>query len=250
MGVPQGSILGPFLFLVYINDLPYMMASLSDIILFADDTSLIFKVDRKDADVLHVNESLAVLSKWFAANNLLLNANKTKCIKFSLPNVPQVGLNLMLDGKKLDAITETVFLGVTIDSKLQWGAHIGTLSGRLSSAAYAVRKIRQLTDVATARLVYYAYFHSIMSYGILLWGSAADADSIFILQKRTIRAIYKMGPRESLRNIFGEIDIITLPSLYILESILYVRKNLGLFKIRSDLHDKNTRRKHEIVLPK
>ena len=163
MGVPQGSIVGPFLFLVYINDLSYRMANLSDIILFADDTSLIFKIDRKDTDVLHVNDSLAVLSKWFAANNLLLNANKTKCIKFSLPNVPQVGLNLKLDGKKLVAITETIFLGITLDSKLQWGAHIRTLSGRLSSAAYAVRKIRQLTDIATARLVYFSYFHSIMS---------------------------------------------------------------------------------------
>ena len=92
-----------------------------------------------------------------------------------------MGLNLKLDGKKLDAITETVFLGITLDSKLQWGAHIRALSGRLSSAAYAVTKIRQLTDIATARLVYFAYFHSIMSYGVLLWGSAADVDSIFIL---------------------------------------------------------------------
>ena len=107
-----------------------------------------------------------------------------------------------------------------------------------------------MTDIATARLVYFAYFHSIMSYGVLLWGSAADVDSIFILQKRAICAIYKMGPRESLRNKFKEIDILTLPSLYILESILYVRKNLGLFKIRSDFLNINTRSKTEIVLPK
>ena len=76
-----------------------MMAKLSDIMLFADDTSLIFKIVRKDKD--DWNESLIVLSKWFAANNLLLNANKTKCLKCSLPNIPQVGLNLKLDRQRL-----------------------------------------------------------------------------------------------------------------------------------------------------
>ena len=84
MGVPQGSILEPFLSLVYINDLPYMMANLPVKILFADDTSLIFKIDRKDTDVFHIKESLDVLSRWFAANDLLLNAKKTKCLKFTV----------------------------------------------------------------------------------------------------------------------------------------------------------------------
>ena len=250
MGRPQGSILGPFLFLAYINDLPYMMNGLSDVILFADDTSLIFKINRKDSDVLHINDSLTILSKWFAANNLLPNANKTKCLKFSLPNVPHVDLQLMLDGKELNLINETVFLGITIDSRLQWGPHITALSKRLSSAAFAVRKNRQLTDIATAKLVYFAYFHSIMSYGILLWGSAADVDSIFILQKRAIRAIYNMGPRESLRNHFKDIDILTLPSLYIFHNIMYVRNNLQMFDRSSDFHNINTRNKNKLVVPK
>ncbi|CAH2239265.1 jg21896 [Pararge aegeria aegeria] len=83
----------------------------------------------------------------------------------------------------------TVFLGMTLDCKLQWGTHIDTLAGELSSAAYAVRKIRQITDVETARLVYFADFHSVMSYGILLWGKAADIETIFILQKRAVRSI-------------------------------------------------------------
>ncbi|VVC97338.1 unnamed protein product [Leptidea sinapis] len=70
------------------------------------------------------------------------------------------------------------------------------LANRLSSAASAVKKIRQLTDIDTARLVYFSYFHSTMSYGILLWGNAADINTIFVLQKRAIRTIYNLGPRE------------------------------------------------------
>ncbi|CAH2234017.1 jg9919 [Pararge aegeria aegeria] len=105
----------------------------------------------------------------------------------------------------------TVFLGMTLDCKLQWGTHIDTLAGKLSSAAYAVRKIRQISDVETARLVYFAYFHSVMSYGILLWGKAADIETIFILQKRAVRSIYKLKSRESLREKFKEIGIIDSP---------------------------------------
>ncbi|CAH2232085.1 jg4759 [Pararge aegeria aegeria] len=68
-----------------------------------------------------------------------------------------------------------------------------------------IRKIRQITDVDTARLVYFAYFHSVMSYGILIWGKAADIETIFILQKRAVRSIYKLKSRESLREKFKEI---------------------------------------------
>lgn len=89
-------------------------------------------------------------------------------------------------------MNETVLLGIKLDSRLQWGHHLASFAGRLNSEAYyAVRKIRQFKDVETARLVYFSYFHSIIkSNGILLWGRAAEIKSIFILQKRAIRAIY------------------------------------------------------------
>lgn len=250
MGVPQGSILGPFLFLVYINDLPYMINDTgTNIVLFADDTSLIFKINRKDMDIVEPNNTLHVLSDWFSANNLLLNAGKTKCIRFSAPNVTKIGTNIILDGKMLNLVPSTVFLGVTLDAKLQWGPHIEALAGKLSSAAFAIRKIRQVTDEATARLVYFAYFHSIMSYGILLWGSAADVETIFILQKRAVRAIYNLGPRDSLRELFKEINILTLPSLYIYQNILYTRKNMASFQKKSDIHNLNTRHKDKLAVP-
>ena len=110
----------------------------------------------------------------------------------------QVDADLALSGESLGYVDLTEFLGMTLDSKLQWGPYIRALACILSSAVYAVKKIRQLTNVDTARLVYHSYFHSVMSYGILIWGQAAVIDSIFILQKRGIRAIYNLGPRMSL----------------------------------------------------
>ena len=249
MGVPQGSILGPFLFLIYINDLPYLVKTHHGIVLFADDTSLIFKLTRRLQSSNEVNHAISNVVNWFNVNNLLLNEKKTNCIKFITNNVKQVETSVIVKGEELELVDSTVFLGITLDAKLQWGPHVASLSNRLSSAAFAVSKIRQLTDEKTARLVYYSYFHSIMSYGILLWGSASEINTIFILQKRAVRAIYKMNHRDSLRDKFKNINIMTVHCQYIYENIVYVHKNIVNFKRNCDIHNINTRNKNKLAVP-
>jgi len=249
MGVPQGSILGPFLFLVYINDLPYLVKD-HGIVLFADDTSLMFKLQRQQLSNDTVNSAISKVVHWFNVNNLKLNEKKTNCIKFTTPNVRSVGTSVQINDEELELVNTTVFLGITLDAKLQWGPHIEKLSKKLSSAAYAVKKVRLLTDAETARLVYFGYFHSVMSYGILLWGHAADIQTIFVLQKRAIRAIYNLSPRHSLREKFKEINIMTVPSQFIYENLLYTHKNIILFKKSSDVHSYNTRSKDKLVIPR
>ncbi|CAH2248858.1 jg7557 [Pararge aegeria aegeria] len=160
IGVPQGSILGSFLFLVYINDLPHHVSNTCDIELFADDTSLIFKTHRNKDNSDNVSRAMSRVSHWFTAINFVLNAKKTKCVEFMLPNVKKVDKKEMINGESLEMENSTVFLGVTLDCKLQCGAHIETLAGNspqllMLSFAY-LSKNRQLTDVETARLVYFA----------------------------------------------------------------------------------------------
>lgn len=250
MGIPQGSILGPFLFLVYMNDLPHFINNTCNIILFADDTSLLFKVKRNIIDCKHINNTLSRILKWFTTNNLLLNPKKTKCLRFSLCHSSIRNANLTLNGESLEIVDRTVFLGFTIDAKLQWGAHLASLSGRLSSAAYAVRQIRRLSNIETARLVYFSYFHSLLSYGILLWGNAADIGAIFVLQKRAIRSIYNLNSRESLRKRFREFNILTVASQYIFDNLLYIHKNKNTYLINSDIHLYNTRNRNKFVMPR
>ena len=88
-----------------------------------------------------------------------------------------------------------------------------------------------------------------MSYGILLWGKAADIENIFVLQKRAVRAIYKLGSRHSLRELFKEIGILTVASQFILANILYIRQNIHHYTKKSDVHSINTRNKHKLCVP-
>lgn len=175
---------------------------------------------------------------------------KTKCLRFSLCNDYVKHTNLSLNGEYLEIVENTIFLGIKIDCKLQWGAHLASLSSKLSSAAYAVRQIRRMSNIETARLVYFSYFHSLLSYGILLWGNAADIQAIFVLQKRAIRSIYNLSVRQSLRKKFHEFNILTVASQYILENLLYIHKNKNLYLINSDVHSYNTRNKDKFVTPK
>ena len=87
-----------------------------------------------------------------------------------------------------------------------------------------------------------------MTYGILLWGNCADVETIFILQKRAVRAIYNLGPKVSLREKFKEINILTVASQYIFENLMYVRKNISNFVQMSDVHCINTRNKHNLAV--
>ncbi|KAG6439358.1 hypothetical protein O3G_MSEX000706 [Manduca sexta] len=247
MGVPQGSILGPFLLFIYINDLHYFMRDKFGVVSFADDTSLLFKIKRHELILDDVNNTRSELVHWFSVNNLLLNSEKTKCIKFVTPNVKKVNANIFINSDEVSLVDTTKFLGIILDCKLQWGPHISVLAKKLSAGGFAVDMIRQLTDIETARLVYFAYFYSLMNYGILLWGGAADINTIFVLQKRAIRSIYLQSPRCSLREIFKEANILTVASQFIFANLVYVHKNIENFLKVCDIHSLNTRNKNKLL---
>jgi hypothetical protein len=166
-GVPQGSILGPLLFLVYINDLPPKINSLAEPILFADDTSVIIsKGNFKDFSATS-NLVLSRMIEWFAANKFILNLERTNVMKFVTKNLPHCALTIGYKDKYKEEVVNTKFLGIHLDNHLNWNNHNDQIIPKLSAACYAVRQMYHFVNQNTLKSICFAYFHSIVKYGII-----------------------------------------------------------------------------------
>jgi len=141
--VPQGSILGPFLFLIYINDLPYAFDHL-EVIIYADDTTLFTSLHYTDShsnDASSLNDQLFSVSKWLKYNKLSLNVAKTEAIIFHTPQRRVCIPNLYIDDVKIDFVNEFNFFGLIIDRHLNWKPHVNMISKKLSKAIVIFSKI-------------------------------------------------------------------------------------------------------------
>ena len=174
---------------------------------------------------------------------------KTSTMSFSLGRVDkQDPVIAALTEKGMGVVDECKFLGITVDRGLQWDPHINQLCSKLNSAIYAIKKVKEICGVNTAKSVYHAYFHSVMSYGVMFWGMGSGSLRAFILQKRAIRTLLGMSPRDSCRESFKQLGILTLPSAYIYECLLYAHSNMVGTPLNSHYHNHDTRNK-DLIRP-
>lgn len=247
-GVPQGSILGPLYFLIYINDLPDITPY--KCILFADDISLIITHKTKNCTNNYIETNMAIkdVIQWLEYNNLKANINKTTFIKFKTQGHKTEPTVLHDDRFSINESTYTRFLGLTVDQHCNWKKHIEAVSKKVNSFVYVLNKLRTTSTPHTLQMAYHGHVGAILRYCLILWGNSTDSFRAFLAQKRCIRAMAGIPSYESCRPYFKKFKILPLPSMYIFEICLFVKKNSTLFLTAHEYYPRNTRHGDRLVL--
>jgi len=248
IGVPQGSILGPVLFLLFVNDIVNSVDSF--LTLYADDTAGI--VSRQSLSDLcdSANILLFQLSEWFSHNRLYINPDKTHYTVFhTRQNKNNLNLDLKINDVTLKRVNCANFLGLQLDDTLNWRKHCLDLVSHINTICFQMRSLGGVVSVDVLLTYYFAQVQSRLSYGIAFWGCSPVFQDVFIAQKRVIRCIAGINRYESCRPQFQSFKILPLAGLYILHLLECIHKNKQNLQQFSDIHQHDTRNKSRIYPP-
>ena len=259
VGVPQGSILGPLFFIMYINDIS-RVSDLFDYFLYADDTTLTFCPDPSadcNTTSLLINDELSKINDWFIANKLSLNISKTNFIVFHPPRTPSLFPKLHINGMNINRVFSVKFLGLILNEVLNWKNHIDMLKVKISRAVGVMRQLKDIVPSSTLLTIYHSLVACHFNNNLLIWGN--DSDALFKLQKKAVRILSNEHFLAHTTPIFCRLNILKLSDLYSLQLLKFYYKfenrclpnSLQSLRIRknSSFHSYNTRSHDKFSIP-
>ena len=231
VGVPQGSILGPLLFMLFVNDLPFILDCGVEI--YADDTTLTYSNKNSNDTSLTLTRNCDKISEWMEENTLKLNAGKTHLLTLGIDVMldrPVNHLHVSMDGMCLpqsESNYETL-LGCKIQSNLKWTKHISDLKRRLSNRIAGVYCIRKAIPLKTLKIICQGWFNSILVYCLPLYGGCAKGDlgDLQVIQNKLARLI-TFSPFDTSRNLLYD-----LLEWMTVKQLIFYHTALAVYKIR------------------
>jgi hypothetical protein len=216
-GVPQGSILGPLLFLIYINDLKHALTNAKPI-LFADDTTLLLTNDKYHTLIEDTNIEINKLHKWFSLNRLSLNISKTNYIIFRTTNkiIPENEIPVKIGNIVIERVNTTKFLGVHLDDTLNWKTHINTKSNQVLKVVAILAKLKHTLPQFILMTIYNSLILPQLNYAITAWGNMQNKEikRLTTLQKKAIRHISNSKYNSHTSPLFKKMKLLTLQDLF------------------------------------
>ena len=252
-GVPQGSILGPILFLLYINDLPSICDE-ARFLLFADDTTVLYSAPTVSELQLKICRSFPKITLWLHANRLSLSTSKTFYQLYTPGNLGNISLSIPVKGVNLKRANTVKYLGVLVDEDLKFKSHISKVSSIISRNLGIISRAKYLLNKELMLLLYNALILPYLSYCLVVWGSNYETNlkPVIIVQKRAIRLISGTGRIAHTSPLFRELRLLKLVDLQKYKLLLMLHDYLfgrlpDVMSVNFKLHDHYQARASRIV---